>query len=400
MRFKLYLLLFLLMPAALMAQTGMIKGKVMSADLQAPLSQASVFLSNATYGTATASDGTFILENVKPGQYELVVSYVGYDSYQTTVLVGSGTITLNIEMHLKSYGLNEVNVVSHKFSKENFAMFTKYFLGTTENAKQCKILNPKIVDLNYNRFDKTLTGYSNDFIIIENRALGYKLKYLLSEFKFDGINEIITVGGRPVYEDLKGSKSQLIRWHKAREEAYYGSSMHFFRALKDDDLYAQGFIIYRLYRRPNHNRPPQFQIIKKIDQFQATGPQDSLNYWINLHNLRRYQEDLLKPPLFRNDIFFKTDSAGIFGLTFQDNLYVVYTKKHDEKPNSEVYRPLDMENFAVTIVTLYTKYAFFDLNGIVMTNKSTLYEGDWADRKIPELLPVDYAPDDKKEIVK
>lgn len=396
MRFRFLLFMVLLFPAVAMAQSGMIKGKVMSTDLQIPLNEASVFLTNSTYGTATASDGTFTLANLKPGQYELVVSYVGYESYHQTIMVAQDVINLKIDMHLKSYGLGEVSVVSHKFSKENFAMFLKYFLGTSANAKQCKIVNPKVVDLYYNTNDKALEGHSDDFILIENRALGYRLKYLLNSFKYDGINEIISYGGQPLYEDLKGSKTQQAKWHKAREEAYYGSSMHFYRSLINNELAAQGFVLYHLVRTPNAERPPQYLIVKKIDKFEAEGNRDSLIHWHNLYNLRRYIETLGTLPLLPEDIMAKTDRPDIFGVTFPGCLYVVYTKKLDELPDEQIYRPLNMKNFMVSIITLYTKYAFFDLNGVVISNKATLYEGAWARNKIPELLPVDYAPDDKK----
>ena len=411
MRFRFYLFFCLLLPAVALAQTGSVTGKVNSADLQMPLAKASVFLSNATYGTATGDDGGFVLSGVKPGQYELVVSYVGYDSYHQTILVSPDKpITLKIEMHLHNTGLEGVTIVAHKYSKENFDMFVKYFLGESANAKQCKILNPKIIDLNYKKYDKVLEGHSDDFIVIENRALGYRLKYLLSDFKFDGINEIITIGGQPVYEDLKGSKSQLIKWHKKREEAYYGSSMHFYRSLINNDLDKQGFIVHNLQRIPNPERPPQFLIVKKIDQYEAiyNGNKeartqrlvDSINYWHKMYQLRKNTEHVGKLNLTPQDLIGQTDDPGIYGITFPGYLYVIYTKKHDEVNDPTLYRPLDMENFMVTIITLYTKYAFFDKNGVVISGKSTLYEGGWARNKIPELLPVDYAPDDKKEQIK
>jgi len=386
-----FLLGLVILPTLVRAQ-GTITGKVMSADIQIPLAKASVFLSNATFGTATENDGTFALRNVKPGQYELVVSYVGYESYHKTILVGAAPINLDIEMHLKSTALSEVSIVLHKFSKENYAMFLKYFLGTSDNAKKCKILNPKIIDLSYNAIDKKLVGHSDDFIIIENRALGYRLKYLLEKFEFDGISEIISIGGQPLYEDLPGSKTQLAKWKQKREDAYYGSSMHFYRSLINNDLEQQGFVMYHLLRKPNHERPAQVVIVKKLDHFEAVGPRDSIVYWHNMYDLKKYNEYLSKQPLNLFDVFRNTDQEGIYGITFPDNLYVVYTKKHDSVSDVNLYRPIDMENFMVSIITLYKPAAFFDKNGIVVSGGSTLYEGAWARDKMPELLPVDYAP--------
>lgn len=400
MRFRFYLLLLILFPTVLMAQNGLIKGKVTSADLQMPLNEASVFLTNSTYGTASASDGTFTLANIKPGQYELVVSYVGYDSFHQTILVSQGSvITVNADMHLKSYGLGEVSVVSHRFSKENFAMFVEHFLGVSQNARQCKILNPKAIDLYYNESDKVLKGHSDDFIIIENRALGYRLKYLLDEFKWDGIEGITSIGGQPLFEDLKGSKAQLALWHKKREETYHGSSMHFYRSLIANEVASEGFIMYHLVRSPNPARPPQHVIVKTIEKFVAQRNRDSVIHWQELYNLRKYIETLGTLALVPDDVYERLN-ADLFAIHFPGCLYVVYTKKHDTNNNDLIYRPLTMDNYQCTIVTLYGKFARFDRNGVVVggdgESKSTLNEGAWADNLMPELLPVNYVPDDKK----
>ncbi len=393
---KLYLLLlFALSPILLFAQAGTISGKVTSADLGTPLAKASVFLSNATFGTSTANDGTFTMQNVKSGQYELVVTYVGYDSYHQTILVGATPINLKIEMHLKSYDLQEVNIVRHPFSKENFAKFIKYFLGTSDNAKKCRILNPTAIDLYYHTFEKKLVGTADEYIMIENKSLGYRIKYLLGGFELDEINQIVSYGGQYQFEDLKGTKKQLEIWRKKREDAYYGSSMHFFRALERNELDSAGFKMYRLIRTPNPERPPQIVIVQNIDKFMAKGMIDSANHWKELYNLNKFRETMIRTPTRPYEVLRTTDEAGVFAVTFPDCLYVVYTKKRDEDSNSYVYRPLDMANYMSTIITLYKPYTLIDLNGIVMLGKSTLYEGAWSNDKVADQLPVDYAPADK-----
>jgi hypothetical protein len=59
---NLILLLFIL-PATLFAQT--ITGKVISKNGKKAVPDASVFLSNASVGSKTADDGSFILNNIK-----------------------------------------------------------------------------------------------------------------------------------------------------------------------------------------------------------------------------------------------------------------------------------------------------------------------------------------------
>jgi hypothetical protein len=89
-----------------------------------------------------------------------------------------------------------------------------------------------------------------------------------------------------------------------------------------------------------------------------------------------------------------TGQEGIFAITFPAYLYVVYTKKHEEEVFRDIYRPLDMENFETSVISLYSKrYAIFDMNGIVIA-ESPLYEGTWSKSKLSNLLPVDYEPGD------
>lgn len=393
MRFFLSVFLGIVFPAMVWAQNGVITGKVISTDLQMPLGRANVFLSNATFGTATLNDGTFIMRDVKPGQYELVVTYVGYETYYKTIMVGSAPIQLNIEMHLKSTAMGEVLIVAHKFNKENFDKFLKDFIGTSDNAKKCKVVNPKAVDLVYHTLNKVLEGHSDEFLIIDNKALGYRIKFLLNDFKSDYINNIISYSGKVLYEELKSNKAQAAKWHKKREEAYYGSSMHFFRSLLYGHLGDQGFLIRRLFRKPNPKRPPQLIIQQKMDKFYAEQNRDSLNYWKGMYDLPKYNETLIREPMNEMEVVRRTNTDGVFAITFPDYLYVTYTKKLDEFKYSDIYRPLDMVNYLTSIITLYKPYALFDMNGVVISPQSTLYEGAWSRDKIAELLPVDYAPD-------
>ena len=55
-----------------------IYGKVTDGSTKEPLYFVNVFLSNTTLGCATDQDGVFILENIPPGKYNLVVSMIGY----------------------------------------------------------------------------------------------------------------------------------------------------------------------------------------------------------------------------------------------------------------------------------------------------------------------------------
>jgi hypothetical protein len=393
MRFYLYLLL-LCAPVISLAQSGSITGKVMRMDNKSALSKASVFLSNSSYGTITNDDGTFTISGIKPGQYELVVSSVGFEDYNQTVMVPKDAkepVKVNAEMLVKVTQLHEVVITTPENWKKNYELFLKQFMGESANAKKCKILNPHDITFIYRKAKQSLEAWSDDFIEIENKALGYKVKFLLKSFNYDGINNIISWQGKILYTEMPGSASQKKAWEAKRNDIYYGSSLHFFRSLQNGKLSEDGFVPMILQRKPNVYRPPQEIIVKKINLWDNKNI-DSANRWKRLYNLPKYDENLLRQPLKETDIARATEQPGVFIITFPDYLYVIYTKKHEEEEMKDIYRPLDMPNYQVSIITLYKPYAVFDMNGSIISAQSTLIEGTWSKSKTPEMLPVDYVP--------
>ncbi|OOQ60936.1 carboxypeptidase-like regulatory domain-containing protein [Mucilaginibacter pedocola] len=389
-----FVVMLLCLPLFAAAQAGFISGKITAAGTQTPVVRASVFLSNASYGTATIEDGTFTLRGVKPGQYNLVVTTLGYEEYSKEVLVGSQPINLVIEMTPKVMMMRAVTITSNADWKKNYEMFKKDFIGVNENSKQCKVVNPHVIDLNYFRRKQTLEASSDEFLIVENNALGYRTKFLLNSFTSDNINHTISYSGKALFEELPGSESQKKKWKAKREEAYYGSPQHFYRSLYKNKLADDGFVIYNYTRAWNPNRYPEAYIQKKIKEFNGVR-RDSAMYWIDQQNVPKWaNENLVKPPLRSVDVVRNTRQEGIFAITFPAYLYVVYTKKHEEEQFRDIFRPLDMENFETSVITLNKqRYAIFDMNGIVIA-ESPLYEGTWSKSKLSNMLPVDYEPGD------
>lgn len=98
-----------------------IKGKIVDAVSQTPLSGASVVISesNPKLGTITDSEGNFKLLNVKPGRYNISVSFIGYENYLSReVLVGTGKeVVLNAGIKELPEVIDEVKVMANT-SKE------------------------------------------------------------------------------------------------------------------------------------------------------------------------------------------------------------------------------------------------------------------------------------------
>ncbi|MEW7278683.1 TonB-dependent receptor [Aquimarina sp. 2201CG1-2-11] len=100
--------LLMLVTSVITAQNNIINGKVVDGDF--PLPGATVALSENKIGTITDFDGNFILSNISSGNYNLVISYIGYESYTTQVSIKEGeTIALgNLSLKPSSTSLEEV----------------------------------------------------------------------------------------------------------------------------------------------------------------------------------------------------------------------------------------------------------------------------------------------------
>ena len=395
MRLPWLVLICLLFPFAALAQLGTITGVVTSADSKKPIAGASVFLSNSAVGTASRENGGFTLANIRPGQYTLVVSILGYKDFDKTVLVGPEPIKIDVEMTPKPLELREVVISSPADWKKNYEEFRKHFIGVDENAKYCEVDNPHILNLTYNQTKQILHADADQFLVVENKALGYRVKFLVRDFNVDNINNIVSTAGDRVFEELPGSDSQKKKWHEKREEVYYGSSMHFYRSLIAQTIIKEGFVVYTLKRYANPERMKEEDIRRQLKIFQQMQRRDSFNYYVDMENSPKWvHESLVKPALTEGDIASHYNNNGLFSLHFDDYLYIVYTKKRDETEYRDIYRPLDMPNYEITVLSQIDGNPIFDMNGIVVGN-GPLNEGTWAKSRLSDLLPVDYVPDQK-----
>ncbi len=96
--------------------TGKIRGRVIDSITKEPLIGTNVYLASTNYGSSTDLEGTFLILNVPPGQYELVASMIGYDNYKVLDLEVNLdlTTTVNIELNESSLELESVVINAKK----------------------------------------------------------------------------------------------------------------------------------------------------------------------------------------------------------------------------------------------------------------------------------------------
>lgn len=96
--------------AAAFAQTGMLKGRVTTADGQ-PAELVSVLLKGTGRGTLTDGQGRYELKRVGPGSYTLIASFTGLKQQEKQIAVLPGdTLTVDMVLEASSLELGEVRV--------------------------------------------------------------------------------------------------------------------------------------------------------------------------------------------------------------------------------------------------------------------------------------------------
>ena len=92
------LLMLMLVPAYMFAQTGEIHGRMSDAQTRGPLIGATVTLVGTRMGALTDANGDYSIKNVPTRQYTLRAAYVGYITIERTVTVGADPMTLDLAL--------------------------------------------------------------------------------------------------------------------------------------------------------------------------------------------------------------------------------------------------------------------------------------------------------------
>ena len=104
----------------LKAQTSIISGFVSDSSSGEALIGANVFLRETGQGMATDVNGYYIVQDIVPGNYTLMVSYIGFDMYkQKTRLSDDESKKVNINLVEQVVQLTEIEVTAEKLQRRN-----------------------------------------------------------------------------------------------------------------------------------------------------------------------------------------------------------------------------------------------------------------------------------------
>lgn len=116
-----------LVSVRLYGQSGSIEGAVTDKETKETLLGATVIIEGTTTGTATDIDGRFVISNVKPGSYNLRITYVSYSPITVeNVVVEPGKKTLvSAEMKGDLVSLGDVQITATKRTNTEVFMITE-----------------------------------------------------------------------------------------------------------------------------------------------------------------------------------------------------------------------------------------------------------------------------------
>ncbi len=372
---------------AIAQQTFTVNGVVTDKDNKT-LPGATVFVADSRKVTISDNKGEFVLTNMKPGSYKLVVKMIGFEIIEHEFTLQNKGARFRFKLVEDNTLLGEVNIsgMTSAERKGYLARFIKGFLGNSATAAQCKILNTDIIKFNFDRKANTLTAYTKDFLEIENKALGYHLKFLLSNFtgKSELGNYEISFYGTLYFEDMKGSERQQKKWEQARADAYLASLPHFFRSAFSNTLTENGFAVYQMLSREALN-----DYTKKLKRIPS-------KYYEPLGGLNKFLT-----PVDSN--FKKLD---LYALTKDStDLYVVYTPKAesaDFKQNGDVIpRFFPMPAGQTSVLRPMLDSVLVDKSGYLSPTNGTLLMGYWSFGQMSTFLPTDYEiPPEKMPVIK
>lgn len=381
------------------AQTEMISGIVLNGEDDSPLSAASVFINNSSKGTTTDLEGKFSLPILKGRSFELVVTYAGFNSAIVSITPENLPDFQTIKIFPKNENLEEVSILIPE--KNGWAkwgkFFTEVFIGKSEFASQCNLVNPKVLKFYHDKNSDKLVATAREPLIIQNEALGYLVKFQLEKFEYDFSKRIALYTGYSFFDDLgKANARKRRRWRYNRKEAFTGSFMQFFRSLYNNTLSKEGFEVHEKIRIPNSD-----SLFEELYRRDSTQDKITLNgniFFIRVPRFPIYKKlpdylDLINLNVVDFSKILKVlEGSASKSLVFDNLLDITYHNslaKYDYLLEMGYTKDVKLLQHS-DIKLVHDDHLIIEKDGSYFDPATLLTSGYWAWCKVAEALPFDY----------
>ena len=340
-------------------QTTKLTGRVTDAITGKPVAFASVYINSSMRGTTADSVGHFTIINCPLGFIELVATAIGYKaSRQPLRLVDQQTHSVSLTLQPDARELNSVTVMAKrsKAYDRQLRQFQRELLGDVSFADKCSIMNLKKVKLTQE--DGYLRASISEPLVIENKALGYRIYYDLSHFHT--FRQTTFYAGTSRFEEMQPETPQQQQtWQRNRQRAYRGSLRHLITSLLAGTHEKEGFLVYKAtFDVP---ADPSVPLLHFVGQEPGT-------------------------PVLADSLFRPGELPQERELRSVRPLEILYSRKVSM---SSPYRRLP---YAYTLLLLPKGYATVTTNGWVSQPMGMELRGNMNDNRLASLLPADWNP--------
>lgn len=346
-----------------------VRGKLMDAETGAPIRYANVFLANTTRGTTSLADGSFTIERVPPGRYELVVSMMGYAGQRRQIKLIRHNLTLyTIRLAPKAIIGETITITAERNRKwkRQLSQFKTLFLGLSPHAKQCKIKNPELIS-----FEETgnggLAAHADGPLKIENRTLGYIITFYMHRFSVTAYGNLSYEGDSQFSEMQTEDAAQQRRWQRARKKAYCGSLKHFLKSLAAGTLADEGFVTYSLTGLPT----PRATVSRTLLNTDSLSTPGDLAHEAILH-LPRYLQ-----------VVYTQAAEPRFYTEIRRSMRHKFGEEFIKGPSEETIYP-------ISYLEVHSPNLIVHLDGFIYTPQLLTTRGYWAWERMADMLPLDY----------
>ncbi|MGB4840383.1 MAG: TonB-dependent receptor [Saprospiraceae bacterium] len=128
------LVLFIFIPLSAISQSGVIKGSIKDKLTNMPIIGANIVLVETSYGSSSDLDGKYELLGLKPGIYNIQVSYIGYETISQSEIEVQGVrpTIFNFELIENLNKLDEVVIKAASFNKTAESPVSLRTIGVSE----------------------------------------------------------------------------------------------------------------------------------------------------------------------------------------------------------------------------------------------------------------------------
>lgn len=235
---------------------------------------------------------------------------------------------------IKSKEIEEVVLIpfTEATYKRYIGNFLHAFIGNDQ--KNIKIKNQRSLKFSYDKQNKILKVIAPETLLIENKNLGYTIKYDLEEFVANFDANTTRFFGTCFFEETK--TTDKIRTN--RMNAFIGSQIHFLRSVYSGKTKNEGFTVHQVTKFPNPKYPREEEMLrlKDFNKIVTSNSTATITIPDDIQDISRRKTE--EPPynititkMFLQESDYTKKSGEKLFLSFKEILQIKFGKKKNMK---------------------------------------------------------------------